>query len=192
LSRILFPIILVATISLLSAPSLISAEIKLTPPTNWQAAPTNNSTAMMWFQNNTKSVFAIIKAPFTMKLPMLPLLAPFVSQIIANEGVLESVDETSFGRSNNGYRYFLNISSPSKLLNSSDNLVSSFGFLPDIPKEADVTFRGMLILTQKQDNFYAIAFLSPKENFDSVLNEIKPTLDSIQLGNTAANQTLLG
>ena len=51
----------------------------------------------------------------------------------------------------------------------------------------DVPFKGMLILTLKRGDLYGIFFLSPRENFDSVLNEIKPTLDSIQLTNSPAN-----
>jgi len=38
-----------------------------------------------------------------------------------------------------------------------------------------------LIITQKHKELYAIIFLNPKEKFDSMLNQIQPTLDSIQL-----------
>jgi hypothetical protein len=50
----------------------------------------------------------------------------------------------------------------------------------------DVPFKGMFILTQKQGDLYGIFFLSPRENFDFILNEIKPTIDSIQLSNSTA------
>jgi len=39
----------------------------------------------------------------------------------------------------------------------------------------------MLIVTEKHSELYAIIFLSPKDNFNSVLDEINPTLDSIRL-----------
>jgi hypothetical protein len=39
----------------------------------------------------------------------------------------------------------------------------------------------MLILTEKHSELYTIIFLSPQDNFDSVLNEINPTMDSIRL-----------
>ena len=54
-------------------------------------------------------------------------------------------------------------------------------FLREIPQGYDVPFKGMLILTQKQDDLFAIIFLNPKEKFDSMLKEIQPTLDSIEL-----------
>lgn len=54
----------------------------------------------------------------------------------------ESVDQISFGHSNFGYRYFLSISSPSKLFNSSSGLNGSH-FLSTIPAGYDVPFKGM-------------------------------------------------
>jgi hypothetical protein len=191
-------------LSLLSGPILANAEIKVTPPLNWQPAPSNNSTQMVWFQNSTKSVFGIINPQLATKSPLVPLLFPFINpfiaQLLADKGLLESTDQTTFGKSNYGYRYFVNLSSLSKVLNSSDTLVNNSaipGVSPDtlvnnsaIPEMlssgSDVPFKGMLILTQKQGDLYGIFFLSPRENFDSKLNELKPTLDSIQLSNSTA------
>ena len=98
----------------------------------------------------------------------------FVS-LICQKGRIER-GRISFGQSNYGYRYSLNISSPSKFLNSFSGLPQIGSFLTAIPEGYNVPYKGMLILTEKQDGLYAIVFLSPKENFDSVLNEIKPTL----------------
>ena len=184
MNRILISAILVTTFSLLSAPyiafSEISDEIKVTPPLNWEPSPTNNSTTMIWFQNSTKSVFAIIKAPDNLAFPLF-LVGPFMTEYLKHKGILESADQLTFGQGNHGYRYLLNLSSPSKLLNSSSGIIPENDFLSKIPQGYDVPFKGMLILTQKQNELYAIIFLSPKEKFDSLLNEIQPTLDSIQL-----------
>ena len=54
----------------------------------------------------------------------------------------------------------------------------------------DVPFKGMFILTLKKGDLYGIFFLSPRENFDSTLNELKPTIDSIQF-NSPTQQSLL-
>ena len=182
--RILIPMVLLTTFSLLSSPSLAVAETKneitVTPPLNWELNPTNNSTTMIWFQNSTKSVFAIIKTPDNLAFPIF-LAGPFMTEYLKFKGVLESADQLTFGHSNHGYRYFLNLSSPSKLLDSSSGLIPKNDFLREIPQGYDVPFKGMLILTQKQNELFAIIFLNPKENFDSMLNEIQPTLDSIQL-----------
>jgi len=182
--RILIPVVLLTTFSLLSNPSLAFGEIKngitVIPPLNWEPNPTNNSTTMIWFQNSTKSVFAIIKAPDNLAFPIF-LAGPFMTEYLKFKGVLESADQLTFGHSNHGYRYFLNLSSPSKLLDSSSGLIPKNDFLREIPQGYDVPFKGMLILTQKQNELFAIIFLNPKENFDSMLNEIRPTLDSIQL-----------
>jgi len=184
LNRILIPVILVTTFSLLSAPSLafseIKDEIKVTPPLNWEPSPTNNSTTMIWFQNSTKSVLAIIKAPDNLVFPLF-LVGPFMTEYLKHKGILESADQLTFGHSNHGYRYLLNLSSPSKLLNSSSGIIPENDFLRKIPQGYDVPFKGMLILTQKQNELYAIILLNPKEKFDSILNEIQPTLDSFQL-----------
>ena len=182
--RILIPMVLLTTFSLLSSPSLAVAETKneitVTPPLNWEPNPTNNSTTMIWFQNSTKSVFAIIKAPDNLAFPIF-LAGPFMTEYLKFKGVLESADQLTFGHSNHVYRYFLNLSSPSKLLDSSSGLIPKNDFLREIPQGYDVPFKGMLILTQKQNELFAIIFLNPKDNFDSMLNEIQPTLDSIQL-----------
>ena len=184
MNRILIPMILVTTFSLLSGPSLaiseIKGEIKATPPLNWEPSPTNNSTTMIWFQNSTKSVFAIIKAPDNLVFPLF-FVGPFMTEYLKHKGVLESADQLTFGHTNHGYRYFLNLSSPSKLLNSSSGLIPASDFLSKIPQGYDVPFKAMLILTQTQNELYAIIFLNPKEKFDSILNEIQPTLDSIRL-----------
>jgi hypothetical protein len=184
LIRILIPMILVTTFSLLSGPSFaiseIKDDIKVTPPLNWEPSPTNNSTTMIWFQNSTKSVFAIMQAPDNLVFPLF-IVGPFMTEYLKHKGILESADQLTFGHSNHGYRYFLNLSSPSKLLNSSSGLIPENDFLSKIPQGYDVPFKGMLIITQKQNELYAIIFLNPKEKFDSILNEIQPTLDSIQL-----------
>jgi hypothetical protein len=196
LNRILVSIILVTTLFLLlCAPSLARADIKLIPPTNWQPHPGNNSTQMVWFENSTKSALVIAKPNLDIKSKspflflVLPFMAPIIAQIFADQGMLESADQTSFGKSNYGYRYFLNISSPSKFRNTFENLSQKSGILGQIPKELeDVPFKVMAIVAQKHGDFYVIVFLSPRENFDSVLNEIKLTLDSIQLGNSTSTE----
>jgi hypothetical protein len=167
--------------SLLWIQNFARAEITVTPPSNWQANPANNSTAMAWLENSTKSVFVIYKVPTSLSFPII-FVGPFMSQFLANQGVLESADQTSFGHGNQGYQYLLNLSSP-KLLNSSSGLLPEGGVFGKIPKETDVPYKGMLIITEKQGNLYAILFGSPKESFDHVLNMIKPTIDSIQLNN---------
>ena len=183
-NRILILIVLVTTLSFLSGPSLSFSEIKneinVTPPLNWEPSPTNNSTTMIWFQNYTKSIFAITKAPDDLVFPLF-IAGPFMTGYLKYKGVLESADRLTFGHSNYGYRYFLNLSSPSKLLDSSSGLIPKNEFLSKIPEGYDVPFQGMLILTQKHKELYAIIFLNPKEKFDSMLNQIQPTLDSIQL-----------
>ena len=183
-NRILILIVLVTTLSFLSGPSLSFSEIKneinVTPPLNWEPSPTNNSTTMIWFQNSTKSIFAIIKAPDDLVFPLF-IAGPFMTGYLKYKGVLESADRLTFGHSNYGYRYFLNLSSPSKLLDSSSGLIPKNEFLSKIPEGYDVPFKGMLIITQKHKELYAIIFLNPKEKFDSMLNQIQPTLDSIQL-----------
>jgi hypothetical protein len=78
----------------------------------------------------------------------------------------------------------LNLSSPSKLLNSSSGLLPEGGVFGKIPKEIDVPYKGMLFIAKKQGNLYAILFGSPKRSFDYVLNAIKPTIDSIQFANS--------
>jgi hypothetical protein len=81
-NRILIVIVLVTTFSLLSGPSLAISETKneinVTPPLNWEPSPTNKSTAVIWFQNSTKSVFAIIKAPDDLVFPLFIHCWPFL------------------------------------------------------------------------------------------------------------------
>jgi hypothetical protein len=134
---------------------------------------------MIWYQNSTKSIFGINKAPDILSFPLF-LAGPFVAQFLTDKGVLETADQISFGHSNYGYRYILNLSSPSKLLNSFSGLPQIGSFLTTIPQGYDVPYKGMLILTQKQGDLYAIIFLSPIEHFDSVLRDIKASMDSIQ------------
>lgn len=180
--------ILATIFSLLSGPSLVNADIKLIPPKTWQPDPDNNQDIMWWYQNSTKSSFAINKAPGNMSFPLslpLALVGPIMAQGLADMGILESADQITFGHSNYGYRYFVNLSDPLKLANSSG--FAQPGSVVDlIRKGYDVPFMGMLILSQKQGDLYAIALISPKENFDSKLNELKQTLDSIQLSNSTA------
>ena len=184
MKKALIPLILVIILSLLSSPSIvigeINNEIEVTPPLNWEPNPTNNLTTMIWFKNSTKSVFAIIKAPDNLPIPVF-FINPFMTGYLKYKGVLEDTDRIEFGHGNQGYRYFLNLSSPSELLNSSSGLIPKNEFLKEIPQGYDVPFKGMLILTQKHNDLFAIVFLNPKEEFDSMLSEIQPTLDSIQL-----------
>lgn len=95
-------------------------------------------------------------------------------------GLLESSDQLDFGQNNHGYRYFLKLSSPGELLDSSSDLIPTNDLLHEIPEGYDITYKGMLILTEKYSELYAVIFLNPNDNFDSVLDEIKPTLDSIR------------
>lgn len=186
-SKVLYKLIFLGItliLSLLSIQSLANAGIKVNPPSNWQPSPYNNSTSMAWFQNSTKSIFAIVKAPDP-PFPMI-FVGPIMAQFFADKGILESSDQISFGRSNYGYRYFLNLSLNPTLLNLTSNSTQVTDFLSMIPKGIEVPMKMMLILTQKQDDLYAIVFLNAKENFDSMLSEIKPTLDSIQLSNSTS------
>lgn len=178
----MIPILLGTLFSLLFIQSA-SAAIKVNPPVNWQADANNNSTAVKWFQNSTKSVFAISKAPNNLSFPLLSL-GPMVAQAIADQGLLEYADQISFGHSNYGYRYLINLSSPSQLLNSSDPLINKNGLLSQLSKDYNVPFKMMVLLTQKQDSLYVILFMSPRQNFDSAIKEIQSTLDSIQLSNS--------
>jgi hypothetical protein len=49
------------------------------------------------------------------------------------KGLLESSDQLDFGQNNHGYRYFLNLSSPSNILDSSSGLILANHFLKEIP-----------------------------------------------------------
>ena len=165
---------------LLSTQSLTYAEIKVTPPLNWQPSPGNNSTSVAWFQNSTKSVFAIIEGQDSNFTLPLAFMAPIAAQFLADSGALESADQLSFGHSNYGFRYFLNLSAlPAMKEDAMFVMLNSFGF--GHYASADVPMKLMIILTEKHKDLYGILLTSPRENFDSVLNEIKPTIDSIQL-----------
>jgi len=185
LNKLVIPIFLAIIISLFSGPSLVNAEIKLSPPLNWQPSPTNNSTKMEWFQNSTKSFFAIVKAPTDIDFPLF-LVGPGMAQSFADQGILESVDQVTFGHSNYGQRFFLNLSSHSDIANSSSStLIEVKGFLDQMSGGNYVPFKEMLIISEKQGDLYGIVLLSPRENFDSIFNsQIKATLDSIQLSNS--------
>ena len=184
MNKVLVILLLVTTFSLLLNPSLAISEIKnqieVIPPSNWEPSQTNNSTSIIWFQNSTKSVFAMIKAPDKLTVPLF-VAGPFMTGYLKYKGILESSDQLDFGQNNHGYQYFLNLSSPSKLLDSSSGLIPANDFLQEIPEGYDIPYKGMLILTEKHSELYAIILLSPKDNFDSVLNEINQTLDSIRL-----------
>ena len=184
MNKLLIILLLVTTLSLLVAPCVASSEIKnqieIIPPPNWEPSQTNNSTSIIWFENSTKSVFAIVKAPDKLTFPLF-LAGPFMTQYLKYKGLLETSDQIDFGQNNRGYRYFLNLSSPSELLDSSSGLIPTKDFLQEIPEGYDIPYKGMLIVTEKHSELYAIIFLSPKDNFNSVLDEINPTLDSIRL-----------
>lgn len=184
MNRVLIALLLVTTVSLLfstiSAVSEIKNEIEVIPPLNWEPSAANNSTSMIWFQASTKSVFAIINAPDKLTFPLF-LAGPFMTGYLKYKGLLESSDQLDFGQNNHGYRYFLNLSAPSKLLDSSSGLIPTNNYLQEIPEGYDIPYKGMLILTEKHSELFAIIFLSPKDNFDSKLDEIKPSLDSIRL-----------
>ncbi len=186
LNKLLIPILLAIFFSLLTTQSLANAEIKVTPPLNWQPSPNNNSTKMEWIQNSTKSLLAIIKLPVDIAFSLF-IVGPGMAQSFADQGILESVDQVTFGHSNYGQRYFLNISSRSNIANaSSSTLVDIKGFLDQMSGAYDVPFKEMLIISEKQGGLYGITLVSPRENFNSKLNEIKPTLDSIELSNSTA------
>jgi hypothetical protein len=74
LNKILIIPLLVTTISLLVPHSFAISEIKdvieAIPPPNWKPSPSNNSTSVIWFQNSTKAVFALIKVPDKLTFPL--------------------------------------------------------------------------------------------------------------------------
>jgi hypothetical protein len=179
LNKLVILILLAIVFPLLSTQSLAYAEIKITPPMNWQADSDNNPDSMRWHRNSTSSVFAIIKVAEDINFSLAEV-GPGLADIAAD--LLESSDELSFGHSNYGYRYFLNLSSPSEFLNSPPGSSLKGTIVEDTIRDAyDLPFKGMLIFTEKQRDVYEITFLSPRQNFDSVLKELKPTIDSIEL-----------
>jgi len=119
---------------------------------------------MIWFQNSTKSVIGIKKAPDFLSFPLF-LAGPYLTQFFSDKGILESADQITFGHSNSGYRYFLNLSSPSKLLDSFSGLPQVGSFLPTLPEGYDVPYRGILILTQNQCEIVCDSNAEPKREF---------------------------
>ena len=118
----------------------------------------------------------------------LYLMESAMAQSFADQGILESADKITFGHSNYGHRYFLNVSSRSDIANaSSDTLINVKGFLDQMSGGREVPFKEMVIMSEKKGDLFAIVLLSPRVNFDSVFKQIKPTLDSIQLSNSTAN-----
>ena len=182
--------LLAITISLISTPSLANAEIKVIPPLNWQTHPDNNATSMVWAQNSTKSVFGIIQPQLHTKSPFISFLFPFINdflaQFLAEKGLLVSTDKITFGKSNYGYRYFIDLSSLPKLLNSSETSVNKNTIPGLFNSDHDFPFKMMVILGQKQGELYGVFFLSPRQNFESTLDELKPAVDSIELSNSTA------
>lgn len=178
MNKLVIPIFLAIIISLFSIPSLANAEIKITPPLNWQRDVINDTDSMRWHQNSTKSIFAIVKGAQAKDIPVpLAKLGPFLAR---SASMLESADELSFGHSNYGYRYFLNLSSSKVLDETSGSPLE--GLIANMIGDANnLPFKGMLILTEKQGDLWVITLLSPRHNFDSVLRGLKPTIDSIEL-----------
>lgn len=131
-------------------------------------------------------MLSIVKMPIDLLFP-LPLIAQGMAQSYADQGILEAVDQVTFGHSNYGHRYILNVSSRSDIANaSSDALINVKGFLDQMSEGNDVPFKQLQIITEKKGDLYGIMLLSPRQNFDSVFNQFKPTLDSIQLTNSTA------
>jgi hypothetical protein len=104
------------------------------------------------------------------------LIGPILAKALDTKGWLESANRIPFDDTDYAYRIILK---PSSL--SSTPFVNS-SLLSNMPNELqNVPFKMMLILSQKEGDFYVIVFFSPNQNFDTALNELKPTLDSIQL-----------
>lgn len=170
--------ILAATLSILSNQNLVNAQIKVTPPANWEPDSDNNPDAMRWHQKSTNSILAMLKAA-----EKVPFSLAEVAAGLAQYGgppLLEHTDELSFGQSNYGYRFFLNLSS--SLVSERLSGTPLEGLISDMVHDTNNRpFKGMLILAEKQGGLYVITLLSPRDNFDSVLKELEPTIDSIQL-----------
>lgn len=167
-------------LSLLAFSYTVKAEISVIGPPNWQPSSINNSTYMIWFQNSTKSLFLVGSQNTT--LPLF-LFSGFFGQVLAQIDVLESTDQISFGKSNFGYRYVLDLSrypSNTTSLTPSVNIGGDiFRLFKSVPQGTH--FKALMILTQKYNQLYTIGLLTPLENFDTVSNEIKPSLDSIKI-----------
>jgi hypothetical protein len=114
-----------------------------------------------WFQNSTQSIFLIIKTS-TGAFP-LSFIAPLFAQAVAEMDLLESSDQISFGQSNFGYRYILNLTSVVQNLSS---VMQNLSATPiQIPFNLSGSMKMMVILTQKHGENYAIALLTPANNF---------------------------
>ena len=94
-----------------------NADISIKEPPYWQVSPKIYSTYMGWFQNSTQSIFLIIIKTSTGAFP-LSFIAPLFVQAVAEMDLLESSDQISFGQSNFGYRYILNLTSAVQNLSS--------------------------------------------------------------------------
>lgn len=180
------------TFSLVSIQNFAYAGIKVSPPSGWEAMPFNdNKDLMAWHKNSSNGSFGIIKVPeddpsstISTASP-IAIAGPIIAEAYNATGMLESTDQISFGQGNFGFRYFLNMRSPSELLNSSavaDAQPSSIAKLQGLVDKgyADIHIKEMQILTESQDGLYFIMLVAPRENFDSVLKEIQPTIDSIE------------
>lgn len=162
----------------------VKADIIVTDPPNWQPSPENNSTAMSWIQNSTQSIFTIARIPLEFNFGLF-LFVGVMAQGLAESGMLESMDQITFGHSNFGYRFLLNTSSPTMNL-SSPNVPSS---LTNNPFTIGGPIKASIILSQKYNSTYAVALLTPSVNFERISNELKPTLDSIQITKPAPSDT---
>jgi hypothetical protein len=47
----------------------------------------------------------------------------------------------------------------------------------------------MWILTENQDGLYVKLLVSPRENFDSALKDIQPSIESIEFSNSTATNS---
>ena len=112
-------IVVLVLVGMLTVPILFyssNADISIKEPPDWQVSPKNYSTYMGWFQNSTQSIFLIIKTS-SGAFP-LSFIAPLFVQAVAEMDLLESSDQISFGQSNFGYRYILNLTSVVQNLSS--------------------------------------------------------------------------
>jgi hypothetical protein len=76
-----------------------------------------------------KKLFCHSEGVYRYRLSVI-LSRPGMAQSFADQGILESVDQVTFGHSNYGQRFFLNLSSHSDIANSSSStLIEVKGFL---------------------------------------------------------------
>ena len=177
--------VILALVGVLTVPILFystDADISIKEPLNWQASPNNNSTSMVWFQNSTQSMFTITKIPLRFNVGLF-LIVDVMAQAMAESGMLESIDQITFGHSNFGYKFVLNGSSP----NATSEVPTKYGSysLPNSPFNGMGPMKASIILSQKYNDTYGIALMSPRDNFEGISNEIKPTLDSIKITKSA-------